>query len=155
MTACFLFLWGLGGYYILKWANGKTGGTGEEKPLLSSGSIGDSLNNLTGGKLSGFMNSAKKERAKGDISGYNDENTEPNPPSAEKQKDGQDGQVNGSTQQQQKAQKQSVGDDSLSSQPSSAAQEATKATGVDSSAKKSANATGAVKGGVGGATGLS
>lgn len=155
MTACFLFLWGLGGYYILKWANNR-GDTAEEKPLLSSGSIGDSINNLTGGKLSGFMDSAKKERSKGDISGYNDENTEPN---AAEKKDGQKGHANGGPQQpqqQQKSQKQSVGGSALSpQQPSSTAHKATKATGVESSAKKSANATSAVKAGVGGVTGLS
>lgn len=138
-AACFLFLWGLGGYYILKWANNREGGTGEEMPLLSSGSIGDSLNNLTGGRLTGFMDSAKKQASKADISGYSDENTEPAPQSS------------GTAQQ--KPQKQSVGFSSVSSHVSSNARRVSEAASGPNVVKKSANATSTVKGGVSGATG--
>ena len=72
MGATFLFLWGLGGYYALKWANG------ESEPSKSEGggaTIGDRLNSLSGGRLTGFMSAAKKEESKKDISGYGDEHT--------------------------------------------------------------------------------
>jgi hypothetical protein len=73
MGATFLFLWGLGGYYALKWANG------ESEPSKNSESggatIGDRLNSLSGGRLTGFMSAAKKEESKKDIKGYGDEYT--------------------------------------------------------------------------------
>ena len=72
MGATFLFLWGLGGYYALKWANG------ESEPSKSEGgnaTIGDRLNSLSGGRLTGFMSAARKEESKKDISGYGDEHT--------------------------------------------------------------------------------
>jgi hypothetical protein len=73
MGATFLFLWGLGGYYALKWANG------ESEPSKNSESgnatIGDRLNSLSGGRLTGFMSAAKKEDSKKDIKGYGDEYT--------------------------------------------------------------------------------
>jgi hypothetical protein len=143
MAACFLFLWGLGGYYLLKWLNGTSDSQGgEAKPLLSSGSIGDSLNSLTGGRLTGFMDSAKAERAKGDISGYSDEHTKPKPP-AEKEK---------SSQQNASKQQQSVGP--AVSASNSSVQKATKATGIDSKVRTTTNTTGVVKGRLSGATGL-
>jgi len=72
MGATFLFLWGLGGYYILKWANSE----GDSKKSDDSGpTIGDRLNSLSGGRLSGFMSAARAEESKKNISGYNDENT--------------------------------------------------------------------------------
>ena len=132
-----------GGYYILKWANGKGGGEDGGKGMLSSGSIGDSLNNFSGGRLTGFMDAAKDERAKGDISGFSDKHTKPAPPAPkEKQepKEKAEGQPNGA------AKKQNVG-----SGATSQTSKATEAAGVQ---KTGANATGTVKGGVGGATGL-
>lgn len=48
MAATFLFLWGLGGYYFLKWVN--KGGL----PAPQGKAVGDAINNLTGGKL-GFL----------------------------------------------------------------------------------------------------
>jgi hypothetical protein len=72
MGATFLFLWGLGGYYILKWANSD----GDSKKSDDSGpTIGDRLNSLSGGRLTGFMNSARSEESKKNISGYSDQNT--------------------------------------------------------------------------------
>lgn len=75
-AACFLFLWGLGGYHILKWANGDSQG-GEPKQAAEGGAIGDHLNRLTGGRLSGFMEGARSQTAKKDISGYNDRHAKP------------------------------------------------------------------------------
>ena len=127
MAATFLFLWGFGGYYILRWANGDK----KDQPAPEGGAIGDKLNNLTGGRLTGFMSAAKDERAKNDISGYNDEHTKPDYKKEKPQangdptKDVQDG----------------VG-------------KATKATGVDGVKSTADGATGTVKGGLSGATGL-
>lgn len=147
-TACFLFLWGLGGYYILKWANNR-GDVADEKPLLGSGSVGDSLNNLTGGRLTGFLNDAKK---KADISGFSDENTKPAPPK-EKQK-GDQQQANGTPQQPQKAQKQSVGFNSVPA-PRETDKAARATTDAPTAIKKSADATNTVKGALGFTSGLS
>lgn len=122
MAACFLFLWGLGGYYILRWVNG------DSKDQLASegGAIGDKLNSWTGGRLTGFMNAARDQQSKQDISGFDDQHTRPDHDAAKTDKG-----VNGSVEKQ-------AGD---------AANKATKATGVDST-------TGMVKGGLKGSTGL-
>ena len=90
-AATFLFLWGLGGYYIIKWANGGSPSEGG-KEAAPGEAVGDKLNSLTGGKLSGFMDSARDQRSKKDISGYNDDHTKPNaengkPKSSEDQKE--------------------------------------------------------------------
>ncbi|KAK5120021.1 hypothetical protein LTR85_007097 [Meristemomyces frigidus] len=142
MAACFLFLWGLGGYYILKWANGDSGKDKDGKPA-EGGAIGDKLNSLTGGRLTGFMDAAKTERAKGDISGYGDQHTKPDAGEHHEKKPAQ---ANGTAHKDAAhgAQKQ-VGD---------TAHKATKATGFDGAHKAAANATGTVKGGLSGATGL-
>ena len=78
MAACFLFLWGLGGYYLLSWGN-SAGGSGEEGSgkAPEGQAIGDKLNSLVGGRLSGFMSSARAEEAKGDISGFGDQHLKP------------------------------------------------------------------------------
>jgi energy-coupling factor transporter transmembrane protein EcfT len=55
MAASFIFLWGMGGYYILKWF-GEPGGAADGE------AIGDKLNNLTGGRL-GFLMEGAKENA--------------------------------------------------------------------------------------------
>jgi hypothetical protein len=74
MGATFLFLWGLGGYYALKWANGESDSSSKEG---GSATIGDRLNSLSGGRLTGFMSAAKQQESKKDISGYGDEHTPP------------------------------------------------------------------------------
>lgn len=159
MSATFLFLWGLGGYYILKWANGDDKGGKDGKP---SPAIGEMLNNITGGRLTGFMDAAKGERAKGDISGYNDTH---NPPKTEQNgkpaggdKQGhangkpaggeKHGQANGAPAEAQKK----VGD--TANQAQKHVNTATKTAQVDGVQKKAANTTGTVKGGLSGATGL-
>lgn len=77
-AACFLFLWGLGGYYILKWANGDfKGKDGSANPAPEGQSIGDQLNRLTGGRMDGFMEGARQQNAKKSIEGYNDRFTKP------------------------------------------------------------------------------
>ena len=68
-TACFLFLWGLGGYYILRWANGDKKGAPKQAP--EGQSIGDSLNRINGGRLDGFMQSARSQNAKNNEAGKN------------------------------------------------------------------------------------
>jgi len=53
--AAFVFLWGLGGYHILKWLNEGQSQAPEGK------AIGDKLNNLTGGRMSWLMDGARKK----------------------------------------------------------------------------------------------
>ena len=54
-TATFLFLWGLGGYYILKWFN--DGGVSAP----DGKAIGDKLNSLTGGRMGWLMDGTRKK----------------------------------------------------------------------------------------------
>lgn len=49
LGASFVFLWGLGGYYLVKWFNHSEG------PAPDGSAIGDKLNNLTGGRMSFLM----------------------------------------------------------------------------------------------------
>lgn len=53
-TATFFFLWGLGGYYILKWIN--DGG-----PAPNGKAIGDKLNSLTGGRMGWLVDGTRKK----------------------------------------------------------------------------------------------
>ena len=59
LGATFLFLWGMGGYYIIKWFNEG------ETPAEVGAAIGDKVNNLTGGRLNWLMGSVR-EAGKGD-----------------------------------------------------------------------------------------
>jgi hypothetical protein len=52
MAASFIFVWGMGGYYILKWF-------GEPGGAVDGEAIGDKLNNLTGGRLGFLMEGAR------------------------------------------------------------------------------------------------
>jgi hypothetical protein len=54
-AAAFVFLWGLGGYHILKWLNEGN------SPAPEGTAIGDKLNNLTGGRISWLMDGARKK----------------------------------------------------------------------------------------------
>ncbi|KAF2115077.1 hypothetical protein BDV96DRAFT_92746 [Lophiotrema nucula] len=54
-TASFLFLWGLGGYYLLKWFNDG------DAPAPEGTAIGDKINSLSGGRLSWLTDGAKKK----------------------------------------------------------------------------------------------
>lgn len=58
LVACFLFLWGLGGYYIFKWFN--KGDT----PAAPGSALGDKLNQMTGGKLNFMMSNAREGEKK-------------------------------------------------------------------------------------------
>lgn len=111
---------------------------------------------MTGGRLTGFMDSAKAERAKGDISGYSDEHTKPEQPSEEKSSQkGANAKTNSDASSQQSKEQQSVG--TAVRAPAAnveKATKATKATGIDNEAKTLTNTTGVVKGGLTGATGL-
>lgn len=85
-SACFLFLFGLGGYKILQWAGGQeqseSKANGERKGIT----VGDGPNSLTGGRLTGLLDSAAVEREKGDIKGFSDEKTLPRQPASQKNK---------------------------------------------------------------------
>jgi hypothetical protein len=59
LTACFLFLWGLGGYYLLKWFNKG------DMPAAEGDAIGDKLNALTGGRLDFIIGGARQEQQNG------------------------------------------------------------------------------------------
>lgn len=63
LGASFLFLWGLGGYYILKWLNG------DSEPAAEGEAIGDKINNLTGGRLDFLMGPAREMAKTGQIHG--------------------------------------------------------------------------------------
>lgn len=72
-AASFIFLWGLGGYYILKWFNEG------ESPAPEGSAIGDSLNSLTGGRLGFIMDGARKKESTGNVenNGANAKNSTP------------------------------------------------------------------------------
>jgi hypothetical protein len=53
-SATFIFLWGLGGYHLLKWFN--EGGASAPEGTA----IGDKLNSLTGGRMGWLMDGARK-----------------------------------------------------------------------------------------------
>ncbi|GAM86874.1 hypothetical protein ANO11243_048940 [Dothideomycetidae sp. 11243] len=67
LTAVFLFLWGLGGYYLFKYFNKST------PPGATGDTIGDKLNSLTGNKLDFIMDHARgnwiQQQLGGDQSG--------------------------------------------------------------------------------------
>lgn len=52
-TATFIFLWGLGGYYILKWFN--------EGEAPDGTTIGEKLNSLTGGRMGWLVDGAREK----------------------------------------------------------------------------------------------
>jgi len=53
LASSFLFLWGLGGYFLLKWFNDG------EIPAAAGQAIGDAMNSLTGGRLTWLMDAAR------------------------------------------------------------------------------------------------
>ncbi|KAK4569842.1 hypothetical protein LTR86_002811 [Recurvomyces mirabilis] len=128
-AACFLFLWGLGGYYILKWANGD-GGDKAGKDGAPGTAIGDRLNSFTGGRLTGFMDMAR---------GNHERNAEEEEKKKKQGKAEPAPQLNGSAVQKQVGEQ--VGG-------------VTKATGVERVQGKVGTVTGTATGGLGGMTGL-
>ncbi|KAK3673674.1 hypothetical protein LTR78_006579 [Recurvomyces mirabilis] len=130
-AACFLFLWGLGGYYILKWANGDGDKSGKDGAPGTA--IGDRLNSFTGGRLTGFMDMAR---------GNNERNAEDGKKAKEEEEPGKKEpvpQLNGSAVQKQVGEQ--VGG-------------VTKATGVERVQDKVGSVKGTATGGLGGMTGL-
>jgi len=142
MGATFLFLWGLGGYYILKWANGESESSKSEG---GSATIGDRINSLSGGRLTGFMDAAKKQESKKDISGYGDKHT----PATHDEKKPQKSNANGAKS------NGSPSPQKTASDASNAAQgHAKKATNATKGAQNAVGSTtGTVTGGLSGATG--
>ncbi|KAL1296511.1 hypothetical protein AAFC00_000020 [Neodothiora populina] len=61
LAASFFFLWGLGGYYLLKWLNKG------ESPAPEGAALGDKLNSLTGGRLGFIMGPAREAEKNGDV----------------------------------------------------------------------------------------
>jgi hypothetical protein len=61
LGATFLFLWGLGGYYIIKWFNEG------ETPGEVGTAIGDKLSGLTGGRLDWLMGGARATEGEGGV----------------------------------------------------------------------------------------
>jgi hypothetical protein len=55
-AATFLFLWGLGGYYILQWFNEGN------MPAEPGTAVGDKLNNWTGGRMGWLMDGSRKKQ---------------------------------------------------------------------------------------------
>jgi hypothetical protein len=55
-AASFLFLWGLGGYYLLKWCNEG------EQPAEAGKGIGDVINNFTGGRMNWLVDGTRKKQ---------------------------------------------------------------------------------------------
>lgn len=144
MAATFLFLWGLGGYYIIKWAN--SGDENKDKEVPPGQSVGDRLNSFTGGRLSGFMDAARARQSKGDISGYGDKYTPPKSEANGKPKGGADHHDGATAPKQQHAgAEKKVGD---------VTHHASKAADLGGAQKKVTDATGTVKGGAGAATSL-
>lgn len=64
LAATFVFLWGLGGFYLIKWFN--KGDT----PAAPGTSIGDRLNSLTGGRMDFVMDNARKTEDEGKLKEY-------------------------------------------------------------------------------------
>lgn len=69
MTACFLFLCGLGGYYILRWVNGGQVNSDSSGDQIG-GTTDDRHNALAGGRLAEVTDSMRVETAKSDINGF-------------------------------------------------------------------------------------
>lgn len=150
MGATFLFLWGLGGYYALKWANGDSDSGKQEG---GSATIGDRINSLSGGRLSGFMSAAKKEESKKDISGYGDEHTPPKN-NEKPQQNGKPAKLNANNSEKPKA-NGSPSPQKAANDVSNAAQgHAKKVSNATGGAQKAVGSTaGTVTGGLSGATG--
>lgn len=85
-SACFLFLFGLGGYKILQWASGQDQQEGTANGERKGITVGEGLNSITGGRLTGLLDSAAEERENGDIKGFSDEKNPPRQPAPLKSK---------------------------------------------------------------------
>jgi len=96
------------------------------------------LNALTGGRLTGFVDAAKDQKAKGDMTGFNDTHTKPNHESGGKQQNGSAHKEVKPQQQNGSAHKETTPQKSASPAPA----KATKASGAEHA---QGNATGGTK----------
>jgi hypothetical protein len=149
MGATFLFLWGLGGYYALKWANGESESSNKEG---GSSTIGDKLNSLSGGRLTGFMNAAKQQESKKDISGYGDEHT-PAKSNGKSQQNGKPQKLNANGSEKPKSNGSPSPQKTANDVSNAANGHAKKASNATNGAQKTVGSTaGTVTGGLSGAT---
>ncbi|GAB7357375.1 hypothetical protein MBLNU459_g8318t1 [Dothideomycetes sp. NU459] len=175
LAATFFFLWGLGGYYILKWFNKG------ESPAPEGSAIGDKLNSLTGNRLGFLMDNARDTQANGSAATANHKKTDgdaaaaaPNgkPKQIEPKTNGTPtkGGMDGVKKQADVAKhadtlkkNANVGNATDKVTKNASVDGATKATGLDNATKpvgadgltkKVGGTTGTIKGGLGGATGL-
>ncbi|KAK7524270.1 hypothetical protein IWZ03DRAFT_322346 [Phyllosticta citriasiana] len=81
LGASFVFLWGLGGYYIVKWFNQSDGAA------LEGSAVGDKLNNLTGGRISFLMDGMRGQDSENGRKDSKDKNSQPSPPADDDGKD--------------------------------------------------------------------
>ncbi|KAK7550406.1 hypothetical protein JOL62DRAFT_480425, partial [Phyllosticta paracitricarpa] len=71
LGASFVFLWGLGGYYLVKWFNQSDGAAPD------GSAIGDKLNNLTGGRISFLMDGMRGQDSENGRKDSKDKNSQP------------------------------------------------------------------------------
>ncbi|KAK4992051.1 hypothetical protein LTR50_001447 [Elasticomyces elasticus] len=136
LAACFIFLWGLGGYYLLKWFNKG------DSPAEQGTAIGDKINSLAGGRLDFLMDGARGQTAPGGNA------TEKSAPQT-------NGQPKSHTVAEKKGMNGMSEDVKKSLNVTKATDHVGKATGqLDGVKGKVGGTLGTVKGGVGGATGL-
>lgn len=152
-AATFLFLWGLGGYHLLRWANGdKKSEDGGQAPEGSA--IGDKLNSLTGGRLSGFMEDARGQNAKKGIEGYGDRFNKPDEGSKKSKSEGEEKPASASTTgSNAKANQQQVGASTARANDAVRSVEG-KAANVGGTVSDVAKPVSYAKGGLSGASGL-
>lgn len=146
MAASFVFLWGLGGYYLLKWFNKG------ESPAASGNAIGDKINNLTGGRMSFLMDSVRGSQKEADMK-EDDVDEKPEKGNHQNHKPQKLNQSNGGLQ-------KNMDPAKLSEKMSKVGNvdNVTKQANLDGATKKVSNVTntaGSVKGVAGGLTGLS
>jgi hypothetical protein len=141
LAACFFFLWGLGGYYLLKWFNKG------ETPAAQGDAIGDKINALTGGRLDFIMGGARQEYP--DHSGQNGKDEGNSPKQNGKPRKLQDAKSSGvDFGKQADSIKKNANMGGIAKQAK--LEEVTKQGGVDGVTKKTDGVTGTAKGVAGG-----
>lgn len=81
-SACFLSLFGLGGYQVLKWASAHDASGSKAEEGQNSRTVGEGLKATAGGRLIGLLDSAEAQRGKDDTKGPADQNAPPAQPPA-------------------------------------------------------------------------
>ncbi|KAF2142956.1 uncharacterized protein K452DRAFT_269559 [Aplosporella prunicola CBS 121167] len=148
MGASFLFLWGLGGYYIVKWFN-----QGGDSPAAEGTAIGDKLNSLTGGRMSFLMDGVRKREGQDQGEKHANGQTGKRPPKLAEKKVEKKGSTD--------SVQQGVSDVTKNADIGNVKDQVGKTTDVNGVKKRTSNVTntaqgavGGAKGAVGGATGL-